>query len=78
MSIRWRLSGELVCAAVTEEEPGDTYIDDRLHYQLSCISQTILADVDHESNGLWHWLFNERDRPMLRAMEIHRDTEDAQ
>ena len=57
MSIRWRISGELVCAAMSESEEEDTYIDDRLHHQL-CISNVILADVDHETNGLWHWVHN--------------------
>ena len=56
MSIRWRKSGELVCAAMSQEEDGDTYIDDRLHYQLSVISKTIIADIEHNQNGLWHWI----------------------
>jgi len=56
MSIRWRKDGRLVCAAVSHEEDGDTYIDDRLHYQLSEVTQAIIADVDHELNGLWHWV----------------------
>lgn len=59
MSIRWRLSGELLCAAMTEEMEGDTYIDDRLHYQMSVISKCIIADLDHEVNGLWHWVHSE-------------------
>ncbi len=54
MSIRWRKDGRLLCAAMTEPEEGDTYIDDNLHYQLSVISRAILADVDHETNGLWY------------------------
>jgi len=56
MSIRWRVSGEMLCAAMFEEKEGDTYIDDNLHYQLSVISRAIVADVDHESNGLWYWV----------------------
>lgn len=60
MSIRWRLNGEMICAAVSEAEPDDTYIDDKLHYQLSVISKAIIADIDHESNGLWHWVHNEK------------------
>lgn len=35
---------------------GDTYIDDRLHYELSVIQKTIIADKDEETNGLWYWL----------------------
>lgn len=56
MSIRWRKSGELLCAAMTDEQDGDCYIDDRLHYQLSVISRCIVADIDHEKNGLWYWV----------------------
>ena len=62
MSIRWRSDGRLVCAAMSKEEKDDTYIDDRLHYQLSVISRAIIADVDHETNGLWYWVHNENYR----------------
>lgn len=55
MSIRWRLDGRLLCAAMTEPEPGDCYIDDRLHYELSVEARAIIADADHEQNALWHW-----------------------
>lgn len=64
MSIRWRLNGDLICAATSEPEEGDTYIDDRLHYQLSVISKAIIADIDHESNGLWYWIHSDN---FLRA-----------
>lgn len=59
MSIRWRLDGKLICAAMSEPEKGDTYIDDRLHYQLSVISRVIIADINHEENGLWYWVHAE-------------------
>ena len=65
MSMRWRLNGDLVCAAMHAAEEEDTYIDDRLHYQLSVISRTILADIEHEKNGLWHWIHDEK--TILRA-----------
>ena len=55
MSIRWRESGELVCAAVSEQMDNDCYIDDRLHYKLSVELKVITADEKHEENGLWHW-----------------------
>ena len=56
MSIRWRKDGRLLCAAMTEPEDGDTYIDDRLHHQLNSISRCIMADVNHFDNALWHWV----------------------
>ena len=55
----------MICAAMSEAEPNDCYIDDRLHYKLSEISRVIIADVDHESNGLWHWVHGKR----LRAIK---------
>lgn len=55
MSIRWRKTGELLCAAKTEPMKDDTYIDDRLHYELSAIKGFIIADKNHFENGLWHW-----------------------
>jgi hypothetical protein len=65
MSLRWRLNGDLACAAMTDPEDGDTYINDRLHYQLSVVSRAILADPDHEVNALWHWVHGEG--PFLRG-----------
>jgi hypothetical protein len=67
MAIRWRKDDSLICAAMSDPEEGDTYIDDRLHYQLSVISRAILADVDHEKNGLWHWIHLGDGGPRLRA-----------
>ena len=56
MAIRWRVDGQLICAAMSEPKDGDCYIDDRLHYQLSIVSRVIIADINHETNGLWHWI----------------------
>jgi len=64
MSIRWRKDGSLICAAMSEAQDGDTYIDDRLHYQLSIECIAILADINHEENGLWYWV---HDTKFLRA-----------
>lgn len=68
MSIRWRANGALICAAMSKEEEGDTYIDDRLHYQLTAVSKTIIADLNHEHNGVWHWLHNDSG-DFLRAVK---------
>jgi hypothetical protein len=72
MAIRWRINGQLVCAAMSKSEEGDTYIDDRLHYQLSVISRAIMADVDHEINGFWYWIHNDM---LLRAKDIYKPDE---
>jgi len=55
MAIRWRKDGRLLCAAMTEPEEGDTYIDDRLTYELTVIQRIIIADPNHKKNALWHW-----------------------
>lgn len=65
MSMRWRADGTLVCAAMRPEEPGDTYINDRLHYELSVVQKCVIADVDHDENALWHWVHGEK---FLRAV----------
>lgn len=57
----------MLCAAMFPEEEGDTYIDDRLHYQLSVISRAIVADYEHEKNGLWYWLHEDQRGPYLRG-----------
>lgn len=54
MAMRWRKDGRLVCAAMTDEQPGDIYFDDEQHYQMSQRG-VILADPQHETNALWHW-----------------------
>lgn len=66
MAIRWRIDGQLICAAMSDPEKDDTYIDDRLHYKLSVISKAIIADVKHEENGIWHWL-HDKDNILLRG-----------
>ena len=56
MAIRWRKDGRLFCAAMSKPEEGDTYIDDRLHYQLAVVTKSIKADDNHDETGLWHWV----------------------
>ncbi len=54
MSLRWRVTGELLCGAKSEPMDGDCYIDDRLHYHLS-LTGVIKPDMEEAENGLWHW-----------------------
>ena len=56
MAIRWRKDGTLICAAMSEPEEGDIYIDDRRTYELAIVRGVIIADPDHKKNGLWHWV----------------------
>ncbi len=54
MSLRWRLTGELLCGAKSRAMEDDCYVDDRLHYHLS-LTGVIEPDSDEKENGLWHW-----------------------
>ncbi len=57
MSIRVRKDGTMWCAAHTPEEPGDTYIDDSLHYEMSVVRGVIVAlpMPDHVAHPQWWW-----------------------
>lgn len=59
MALRWRKNGAIVCAAKTASESGDTYINDRLHYELSVIQKVVVPDIHESKNGIWHWLHGE-------------------
>ena len=54
MGVRWRKDGRLLCAAMSEAEEGDTYIDGRLLEKLNGL-RVIVADPNHEKNALWYW-----------------------
>ena len=55
MSIRWRKNGKLLCGAKSEKREGDTYIGDKLHYQLAVIEEVLIPDKKEAINGLWRW-----------------------
>ena len=67
MAIRWRKDGRLLCAVKCEEEKGDTYINDRLHYELSVKQKVLIPDRYEEINGLWHWLHQAKNETFVRA-----------
>lgn len=60
MALRIRKDGRILCAAMYAEEPGDTYIDDNLHYKMSCEFKVIGTEpMDiHKLHGQWWWLGN--------------------
>jgi len=60
MAIRVRKDGTMWCAAHTEAMPGDTYIDDGLHYEMSVVRGVIvsLPIPEHEKNPQWWWAGN--------------------
>lgn len=57
MAIRVRKDGILVCAAHSEPEDGDTYIDDALQYEMSAVHGVIVAlpMPAHEADPRWFW-----------------------
>ena len=57
MALRVRVDGTMWCAAHTEEMPGDTYIDDQLHYEMSVIHGVVVAlpIPDHLNHPQWWW-----------------------
>ena len=55
MSLRWRDNGKLLCAAKHPAKPNDTYICDRMHHELHTELKVIVADLNEEDSGLWHW-----------------------
>lgn len=58
MAIRVRKDGTMWCAALTDEQPDDTYVDDGLHYELSVERGVIVALPwpDHKTNPQWWWV----------------------
>lgn len=75
MAIRVRTDGTMWCAALTPEMPGDTYIDDGLHYQMSVEHGVIVAlpMFAHESHPQWWWAASAPiEADMWRVEQIRR------
>jgi hypothetical protein len=63
MALRIRKNGRIFCAALTEVEKGDTYIDDELHYIMSIEKKVIrtYSMPKHAETGEWFWSGNTPD-----------------
>lgn len=57
MAVRIRKTGEILCAAMHPEEPGDVYLDDGIHYRLSVELKVLVSEPmeRHQHDGLWWW-----------------------
>jgi hypothetical protein len=57
MAVRIRRDGRILCAAMHGSEPGDTYLDDGLHYKLSVELQALVTEPmeRHKHHGQWWW-----------------------
>jgi hypothetical protein len=61
VSLRIRSDGRILCAAMHEAEPGDTYLDDGIHHRL-CRKAAIITEPmnsgtrgGHAKHGEWWW-----------------------
>ena len=68
MSLRWRIGGELLCAAKSDEKKDDTYINDRLHHLLYEL-EVIIPDDDEDATGKWVWVDNAFIRNVARMVK---------
>lgn len=58
MALRIRKNGRILCAALNNEEKGDIYLNDGIHYYLSVelkILVTTIFDIHIITNGEWWW-----------------------
>lgn len=65
MSLRIRQSGDVVCAALHNAKPGDTYIPDNISAILTgCTGEPSLLITDpeplHSTHGIWWWSGQDR------------------
>jgi hypothetical protein len=60
MALRIRKDGRILCAAMHPEIPGDTYLDDGLHYSLSVDHRVLVTEPwdAHSKRGEWWWRGN--------------------
>lgn len=62
MALRIRSNGDIVCAAMTEPQEGDTYLHDGIHYYLSVLTEAIVASENHKEDALWFWNIKEENK----------------
>lgn len=57
MALRIRKDGRVLCAALHPAEPGDTYLDDGVHYYLSVEKKLLVTSPMelHVRHGQWWW-----------------------
>ena len=57
MAVRIRTNGRIFCAAHSPIKPGDTYVDDAVHYHLSCVARVLVSESieKHLLRPEWWW-----------------------
>lgn len=65
MAARVRANGDVLCAAMHPAAPGDTYLDDGLHYRLASDLKVLVTEPmhlpgggGHVAHGQWWWRGN--------------------
>ena len=59
MALRIRKDGRILCAAIHEAKEGDTYINDKLSYEMTVEHKVLITDKYHISvHGEWWWTGN--------------------
>lgn len=77
MAIRVREDGTMWCAALTEPEPGDTYIDDTLHHLLHTVHRVIVAwpEPRHSREPQWWWIGSAPSEVLAGYAWVHEGAE---
>lgn len=58
MALRIRKDGTILCAALNDENEGDIYVDDSMHYILSVEKKLLVTtenDYHMKNGGQWWW-----------------------
>ena len=76
MALRIRKDGRILCAAIHKEEPGDTYLDDGIHYPLSVERKLLLTEPmeKHKEHGQWWWVGNVPDNVEVETFYLKTAT----
>lgn len=53
MAVQIRKDGRIFCAAHSEVEDGDCYLDDGIHYLLAVEGKVLVTDENHSIH--WQW-----------------------
>lgn len=64
MAVRIRSDGQIVCAAINPPLPGDFYMEDDLHYELSVVRKVLVTTENShhiKNGGKWWWKGQEPD-----------------
>jgi hypothetical protein len=58
MAVRIRKDGRIFCASLSCPLPGDCYLDDGIHYELSVIQKVLITTSNEhhmKTGGEWWW-----------------------